>query len=229
MSIPAAMSKLWSRLAHSRRDPVVARAAPFLLFIVLVMLASQLQSPWIVVMRAPVIALLLVWFWAGYGELRAPLPTPAHGSLAAIAGFVVFLIWIGVDQDWAVFSRTPGFAAALPDGRTDWIWGLARLAGFALVVPVMEELFWRSLVLRWIERHEFLSVSPRSVGLRALVITTALFALEHERWFAGVAAGLVYAGVYMRSGSLWTPILAHAITNASLGIWILYTQNWQLW
>jgi CAAX prenyl protease-like protein len=93
----------------------------------------------------------------------------------------------------------------------------------------MEELFWRSFLLRWLERHDFLQVAPRSVGPRPLVITTALFALEHSQWLAGGIAGVVYSALYMRSGNLWVPIAAHAVTNAALGIWILHTENWHFW
>ena len=215
-----------------RDDPEFARGLPFLLFVVFLVLAANLPSysVWIVVARGAVIALVLAWFWRGYGELRNPPPVhPAHWPVAVLAGLAVFLAWIGFDQDWAVLSRSPGFAPLRPDGSTDWAMALARLAGFVLVVPVMEELFWRSLVLRWIERHEFLSVAPGSVGIRAFVITTALFALEHDRWFAGVIAGVVYNALYMRTGNLWVPIVAHACTNGALGVWVLYTGNWEFW
>jgi CAAX prenyl protease-like protein len=104
-----------------------------------------------------------------------------------------------------------------------------RLAGLALVVPVMEELFWRSFILRWIENHDFLSVSPRSVGARAFLIVTVLFALEHDHWFAGAVAGMAYNWLYMRSGNLWVAIASHAVTNACLGVWVLYTEQWQFW
>jgi len=227
-----------SRISRFRDDPVIARGAPFLLFIGLLILGSYLSRSeganasafWLVLARSLIVALALVWFWPGYVELRKPSPThPAHWLLAVIAGFATFLIWIYLDQDWAVLSRSPGFILRQPDGGTDWLHGLARLAGFALVVPVMEELFWRSLVLRWIEQHDFLGVAPRRIGMRAFLITTTLFALEHDRWFAGALAGMVYNGLYMRSGNLWVPIVAHVVTNAALGVWILHTQNWQFW
>lgn len=227
-----------SRISRFRNDPEIARGVPFLLFIGLLMLGSILSSSgsanaaasWLVVARGAIVALALVWFWPGYSELRKPSPThPAHWLSAVIAGFALFLIWIYLDQNWAVLSRSPGFVSRLPEGATDWLKGLARLAGFALAVPVMEELFWRSLVLRWIEQHDFLAVAPRRIGILAFLITTALFALEHDRWFAGAIAGMVYNGLYMRSGNLWVPIVAHVVTNAALGVWILYTQNWQFW
>ena len=192
--------------------------------------SANAAASWLVVARGAIVALALVWFWPGYNELRKPSPArPAHWLLAVIAGFAVFLIWIYLDQNWAVVSRSPGFISRLPGGGTDWLLGLARLAGFALAVPVMEELFWRSLVLRWIEQHDFLALAPRRIGIRAFLITTALFALEHDRWFAGAIAGMVYNGLYMRSGNLWVPIVAHLVTNGVLGLWILSTNNWQFW
>ena len=224
-----------------RDDPVIARAAPFLLFIAFLILGSALPglvtvldfnvpTSWLVVARGATIGLVLLWFWRGYAELRRPSPArPADWTLGVVVGVAVFLAWISLDQDWAVLSRSDGYRPLLADGSVDWVQALARLAGFSLVVPVMEELFWRSLVLRWIERHDFQSLAPREVGWRAFVITTALFALEHDRWFAGALAGAAYNWLYMRSGNLWVPIVAHAVTNGVLGIWVLQTGSWEFW
>jgi len=104
-----------------------------------------------------------------------------------------------------------------------------RLAGAALAVPVMEELFWRSFAMRWFQDHDFLKVAPARVGLKALGISAVLFALEHHLWFAGLLAGLAYGWLYIRTGNLWVPILSHAVTNGVLGAWILYTQSWEFW
>jgi CAAX prenyl protease-like protein len=65
--------------------------------------------------------------------------------------------------------------------------------------------------------------------MRAFLITTVLFSLEHDRWLAGALAGALYNWLYMRSGNLWVPIAAHGVTNAVLGVWILHTRNWQFW
>jgi CAAX prenyl protease-like protein len=221
---------LAARLARIRSDPVVARAAPFAIFILLVMLSSKVDAPWLVVCRPVLVLLLLVWFWRGYRELLMPASVGVSQWLLAVGtGFAVFVLWIYLDQDWAVLSRTKGFTPVLPDGGTDWGWGIARLLGFSLVVPVMEELFWRSLVLRWIDRHDFLSQAPRDTSWRAFLITTALFAVEHERWLAGAVAGAAYNWLYIRTGNLWVPVVAHTVTNGVLGGWVLYASRWEFW
>jgi len=224
-----------------RNEPVIARAAPFLLFIAFLILGSVLPKPliildreiptnWLVLARNAIVGLVLLWFWRGYTELRRPTPArPSDWVLAIAIGFAVFIAWVAVDQDWAVLTRSAGFMPLQADGGIDWIQALARLAGFTLVVPVMEELFWRSLVLRWIVRHDFQSVAPREVGWLAFVITTVLFAFEHDRWFAGALAGAAYNWLYMRSGNLWVPIAAHAVTNGVLGLWVLQTGRWEFW
>ena len=93
----------------------------------------------------------------------------------------------------------------------------------------MEELFWRSFLMRWIEKRDFLALPPARVGAVAFLLSSALFALEHSLWFAGLLAGLAYGWVYMRTGNVRVPIAAHAITNGLLGAWILATQNWHHW
>ena len=207
-----------------------ARCAPFGVFIGLLILGSVMQEPWLVAARGLIVAAALLWFWRDYLELRRPGPTPAGEWLLAVAaGLAVFGAWIALDQDWATMARSPGFDPLHEDGRLNWPLALLRLAGLALVVPVMEELFWRSFLMRWLERHEFLEVAPRSVGWRALLIMSALFALEHSQWLAGAIAGLAYGLLYRRSGNLWGPVTAHAVTNAALGVWILATHNWQFW
>lgn len=224
-----------------RPSPAVARCVPFGIFIGMLILGSLLSwwygvdesnaaRRWLIVARGAVVALALAWFWRWYEELRQP--PRAHRPewvLALLAGLAVFLVWIAIKEDWAVVSPGSGFDPRLPTGEMDWTLAIGRVLGFALVVPVMEELFWRSFLLRWIEKHDFLAVQPGQIGWRSFVITAVLFGLEHDRWLAGVAAGMVYNALYMRTGNLWIPIVAHAVTNGALAAWILYGQHWQYW
>jgi uncharacterized protein len=208
----------------------VARCAPFAVFIALLIMSSIVREPWLIAARGGIVAIVLLCFWRHYYELRLPSAAPwSHWALAVAAGFAVFCAWIWLDQDWATFSRSPGFDPLHEDGRMNWPLALIRALGLSLAVPVMEELFWRSFLLRWLEQHDFLRVTPRSIGMRALAITTLLFALEHNQWLAGAVAGIAYSVLYIRTGNLWVPIVAHAVTNGALGVWILATGNWHFW
>jgi len=99
----------------------------------------------------------------------------------------------------------------------------------ALAVPVMEELFWRSYVMRRIDSRDFLAKDPRGVSAAAFALSCALFASEHTQWLAGLLAGAAYGALYRRSRNLWIPIVSHTTTNGILAIWILATGNWQYW
>ncbi|HEU4775606.1 MAG TPA: CAAX prenyl protease-related protein, partial [Telluria sp.] len=144
------------------------------------------------------------------------------------AGVTVLLLWINLNAGWMTLGQSAGFDP-VTDGRIDWLLVAARIAGAALVVPVMEELFWRSYLMRWIASARFLQVRPAQLGLRSFVVTVVLFGFEHNLWLAGIVAGAVYSVLYMRSGTLWSPILAHGVTNGLLGAWIISTGHWTYW
>ena len=231
---PRRSGKRW-RSASSILSPALARVAPFALFLAFLafqpLIEPRLDGRWIAVGRGLAVAALLAVLWRHYVELRDAPPAPAREWLIAIAaGIAVFLAWITFDTGWAAFeTRGPGFVPLNPDGSLDVALVGLRLFGLVLVVPVMEELFWRSFLMRWIAKRDFLAADPARVGAAALLISSALFALEHALWFAGLLAGLAYAWVYMRSRNLRLPIASHAITNGLLGVWILATQNWRYW
>ena len=126
-------------------------------------------------------------------------------------------------------TPTASFVPVDAGGALIWPLVVLRLTGAALLVPVMEELFWRSFLMRWIDRPQFQTVEPARVGLKAIVLSTFIFMLAHTLWLAAIAAGLAYALLYIRTGKLWTAVIAHAVTNGVLGLWVIKTGNWQFW
>jgi len=115
------------------------------------------------------------------------------------------------------------------DGSLDPLLVALRLFGFVIVVPVMEELFWRSFLMRRIDRADFLALDPRATSALALVLTSAVFALEHREWLAGLVAGLAYGTLYRRTGNLNASIASHASTNLTIAGWVLATGEWRYW
>lgn len=216
-----------------RTSPVLARVAPFAVYIAFLVAESaageHFDGRWLYAAQVAVVAALLVWFWPAYGELRRPSATPARDWVLGLAvGTVVFGLWINLEFPWAQIGAGRGIAGELAGGDRQAAGALLRLLGAVLVVPVMEELFWRSFLARWLQHTAFLTVDPRSLGWRPILISAVVFGAEHHLWLAGIVAGLAYGWLYRQTGSrsLWTVILAHALTNALLEVWVHRTGNW---
>lgn len=219
------------------KRPGLARSIPFGLYMGLMILQPYVENllpggvdaRWLYGVRVGIVLIALLFLWRFYGELREAPDPGASGWLLGIGmGIVVFVLWIYLDFKPLAFSPGEGFDPR-SGGGLDVGLVLVRMAGAALIVPVMEELFWRSFLLRWIQRPSFLSVEATTLGFKAILFSSILFASEHRLWFAGLLAGLAYAWLYKKTGNLWVPILAHAITNGLLGAYVLSTGSWSLW
>ena len=217
----------------------LVRIVPFAAFMVLLALrgslppegAFGLDPRWVYGLTVLVVGGLLAWFWREYGELvTQTLPSVSEAALAVVVGAVVFGLWISLDAPWMRLGEaSAGFIPTDAQGRLMWPLIAVRWVGASLLVPVMEELFWRSFLMRWVQSPQFESVVPQRVGLKAIVLSTFVFMLAHTLWLAAIIAGLAYAWLYVRTGKLWVPILAHAVTNGVLGAWVVMTGKWAFW
>ena len=215
------------------------RVIPFAAFMALLALrgalpadgAALIDARWVYGLTVAVVGALLALWWRDYGELAAQVWPSAREALLAVAvGLVVFALWISLDAPWMrVGEPAAGFVPLDAQGQPMWPLIAVRWVGAALLVPVMEELFWRSFLMRWLEHGTFEAVVPQSVSLRAIVLSTFVFTLAHTLWLGAVVAGLAYAWLYRRTGKLWVPVIAHAVTNGVLGVWVVTTGNWAFW
>jgi hypothetical protein len=216
--------------------PVLARVAPFAVYMAFLAvedvarqwLGDALDPRWLYPVKIVAVILTLLYFRRDYTELTLKADSRAW-TWGVPVGLLVFVLWINLDWGWLNLGDGPGYDPRTADGGMDWTLVAMRIFGAALVVPVMEELFWRSFLMRWIDHHDFRDWEPARVGLRAILISSALFAVEHTLWFAGLLAGLAYAWLYRASGNLWTPIVSHATTNLALGLYVLYSGEWRFW
>lgn len=194
---------------------------------------GALDSRWLYGLQAGVAALLLALGWRHYQELHAAAwrGLGGRGLLLSLAvGIGVWVLWITLDASWMRLGQpSAAFRPLAADGQM--LWGLIalRALGATLVVPLMEELFWRSLLLRWLQGTPFHQIDPRRVGLRAVLLSSAVFALAHTEWLAAFVTGVIYAWLYRRTGSLWAPVIAHAVTNGMLAAWVVLGGHWDYW
>lgn len=220
------------------RHPATARAVPFGIYIAFLPLGQALEAwyptadlRWLYGLQVGLVALALALFWRRYGELhvRAALHV-GDVVLATATGGLIFVLWINLDQPiFTLGEPGAGYDPRHSDGRVIPALAMLRIMGAALVVPIMEELFWRSFLARWIDRASFLEHPPQRLSLKAMAASSILFGLEHSLWFAGVLAGAVYGWVYRRSGNLWVPVISHMMTNALLAAWVMHTGSWHFW
>ena len=217
----------------------LARIVPFVAFMALLALRGAMPADgawgidpkWVYGITVIVVGALLAWFWRDYGELSTQLlPDFKEFVLAVVVGVVVFALWISLDAPWMRLGEASAtFIPVDANSQLQWPLLIVRWVGAALLVPVMEELFWRSFLMRWVENPQFEAVVPQRVGLKAVVLSTFVFVLAHTLWLAAIVAGLAYAWLYVRTGKLWVTIIAHAVTNGVLGVWVVMTAKWAFW
>jgi len=218
------------------RWPSVPYVAPFAVFMVLLG-SLRLLPPDPV--RDQVVMLLVVgaviWLVA-----RPVLSFRAQQWLASIAvGVAVFVLWIAPDlllpgyRDGILFSNgilghpTGSFPEA---ARGDSLALALRFGRAVLLVPVLEELFWRAWLPRWAIDKDFERVPLGAFTPAVFWITALLFASEHgSYWDVGLAAGMIYNWWMQRTRSLGDCILAHAVTNACLSAYVIGTGRWEYW
>lgn len=168
------------------------------------------------------------------------LPLRPAQPLGAIAvGGVVFLLWIAPDVLFPGYRQTFLFSNGIVghlhsslragDLHNPWVLTWRTIRAVA-IVPVVEELFWRGWLMRWLIHADFRKVPIGTYSPLAFWVTAILFASEHgSYWDVGLVTGIIYNWWVIRSKSIPSCILMHAVTNALLSAYVIATAQWQYW
>lgn len=183
---------------------------------------------WVMPLQTLVCGALLAWLWRVYG-LRAP----ARVGFTVAVAVLVWLIWISPQAFLGFPPRRDGFDPAF-FGNSGWPFALnvgLRFVRLVIVVPLLEEIFWRGFLLRFAIREEFETIPFGHFEWRSFAWVTVLFALAHAGpdFIPALITGALYNLVAYRTRSLASCVLAHAITNLLLGIFIMRTGQWGFW
>ena len=103
------------------------------------------------------------------------------------------------------------------------------MTGIALLVPLMEEVFWRGFLARFMISDDFQNVAPGVFTGASFAVVSLAFMSVHTEILAALVWGVLINLLYWKTANLWACIVMHAVTNALLGGYILYTESWQLW
>ena len=219
----------------SGRRATLAYTAPFVAFIGSIGLEQLIRLP-------PSIAYPLRFSLALLALLVFSRPVISLKSFSAwysvAIGIAVFVIWISPDvlfgyrRHWLFANAFTGSAvSSLPDAlkHNPAFLALRALSSTALV-PIIEELFWRGWLMRWLIHKDFRKAPLGAYQGSAFWIAAALFASEHgPYWEVGLAAGIIYNWWMVRTKSLGDCILAHAVTNGILAVYVVATAHWEYW
>jgi uncharacterized protein len=120
----------------------------------------------------------------------------------------------------------PGPFADSHDRAALWFRAFRAVA----IVPLVEELFWRSWLMRWMISADFLAVPPGTWSASAFWVVAVLFACEHgSYWEVGLVAGVLYNWWMIRTKSLADVTVAHAVTNACLSAYVVSAGRSEYW
>ena len=192
--------------------------------------AAWLRAPeyWVYPLQTLVCGALLLWFRPRYEMHRlAGLP------FVVLIAVGVFLLWIAPQSFLGFGARSEGFN---PDLFADnpaayWATVLLRFLRLVIVVPLVEEIFWRGFLLRYFINEKFDAVPFGAFSWLSFAVVTLGFTLAHSTadWPAAALTGALYNLVAYRTRSLSSCVLAHALTNLLLGGWIMTTKQWGFW
>ncbi len=218
---------------------LLAYTVPMLLFGVLLGLGSALKRPgaalwlaapefWIYPLQTLLCAAVLLYFRRDYefGRLRQP-------GFTLLIALLVFVLWIAPQQFFGFSPRVIGFNPDTFSGQPGLFWStlVLRFIRLVLVVPLLEEIFWRGFLLRFLISEKFETVPFGAFSRFSFAVVTVAFGCSHSLpdWPAALIAGALYNGVACRTKSLTSCVLAHSLTNLALGLWVLATKQWGFW
>ncbi len=215
--------------AHRRR--LWAYVSPMALFLAFTWAGGRWPAwyPASYVAKTLVVAALIAWFWRWYTPIRW-----THLGIGALVGALVFVQWVGMERLLPAYPRPARtvFDPIAHFGAGAALWGFVALRwlGASLLVPVMEELFWRDFLWRWVIDPRFERVEVGRWDPKAYVIVAIAFGVGvHTEWLTAIVTGLIYGALLVRTRSLGACIVAHGVTNALLGGYVLLTRDWVFW
>lgn len=199
---------------------VLATLAVFTLFLVTGVLVSPLNVPFGLWFTEVFVFGGLGWF-----VLRATHREPVDYTGLRFPGLApaAFGLLLGVVNFFAVVVPLQYLSQSLLPKSWQDIYDVASLfrgqslvelvlivAGVSIAAPLFEEFFFRGLFLRGL-------MAPGGAPTRAVVISAVVFSAFHLDpigFLARVELGLLFGLLFVRTGSLWPCLLAHAANNA---------------
>jgi CAAX prenyl protease-like protein len=217
----------------SRISNESAYILPFATFLLFVAAGNYIPSLYAAsyVARAVIVGAMLVAWWPRYTTVRW-----SSWWLGIVVGVIGVIQWVGM-QIWlqnhfSYFKPATDLFDPTRALSPSWLYPflVVRIAGAAVVVPIMEELFWRDYLWRLMISSNFQTVRIGERSLKALLIVSIAFSTVHGNWWlTAIVWAVLIALLLVYTKSLGACIVAHAVTNLLLAIYVLQTRDWSFW
>jgi len=212
-------------------NPAYARVVPFVIFLALTYCQGKFGAAsayWFYFAKTLVGAWLIFEIRPHVSEMRW-----AFSWEAIVVGVLIFAIWVGLDGHYPRIFK-PGSTGNPsdvfgPHSPLPMFFNIVHILGMTLVVPPLEEVFYRSFFYRYIASPNFLAVPLNRFFPLPFFVTIALFGFSHAEWLPGILCGAAYQWLVIRKNRLGDAMTAHAITNLLLGLYIVWKGAWHFW
>jgi CAAX prenyl protease-like protein len=213
---------------HGESPATSAYLIPFLAIMAASFISKSASGyfEWLYPLRFVAAAVALWIFRREYGKLNW-----RFGWTAPLTGAGIFLVWIAPEW-WAHgdAGNTLGSALAALSPVARWGWIAVRVAAAVVTVPIAEELAFRGYLARRLVARDFDEVPFNRLTLVSIALSSLAFGLMHgQHWLVGIVAGLAYAALLRSKGRIGDAVVAHAVSNLLLAIWVSARGDWGMW
>lgn len=201
------------------------------------------------ILKIIIVPWLLYWAWKWYVPITGPKKRSGsiiYGIMFGLAGLVIWCVLMApfIDisgEPWAGFDF------------------FLRAFAAVLIVPVFEELFIRGYffrtALQWdinrknqkfiskkqntmiaalnetLDNNSINDIKPGAWSVMAIVISSIAFTAGHlpTEWPAAMAYSILISVLWIIRKDLISCMVAHAVTNLTLAVYVYYSGNWGFW
>lgn len=229
-----------STLAESSDVPAWAYVLPFAVFLIGTNLEGQAENAdgtmigerYAAIYCVKILAVLAAMFVSrkAWRDLK-PLPGMGTVLLSVLMGAFVTVFWIGLDGLYPPLPESLGKRSAFDptqlEPATKWLFLVFRMLGLVAIVPIIEELFMRDFILRYVTDPDWQKIAPWAFNSTAAIISLGLFVAGHPEWFPALLCGVLWLWLLRKSRSVSALVISHAVANLGLGVYSIVTGDWR--
>lgn len=216
--------------------PWIPYVVPMAAFCAITAVEPQLHAwyPIVYVIKVVVVTVCLLLFRGPLSEIRFDSRYLTPGVLV---GAAVFAEWVWLEPlthypHFAILGKRAEYNpfASIDSTSLRMVFLAARFYGLALLIPMVEEIFWRSFLLRvFTDPDHFDRLRVGEYSWRAFCVVAVAFGAAHQEWLEAIICAAAYGLLLRKTRSLFACVLAHSVTNLMLGIYIVTQHAWRFW